>query len=302
MRIENLFYAVEIADTGSFSQAARNLYVSQPNLSHAVRQLEERFGKRIFERSSSGVILTPEGRELIERFRIMKRQYDEVQEMLERPERETRRMLRVVTLNCNRVAGAFSVLLRRYADQPINFSMLNYSVLDKLLPEIEKGQADFAIIGTLTPYVKNVVNKLHNLGIEYHRLSREHISVVVGPSNPLFSRETVNAAELAPYSVIQYGSTEEDPSYSMVYEAGLYRIARGMVQVSSREQFYSAIRDTTVVGLASENSRKLREGNALHYLRLSDCTAEAEFAWIKLERMPMSPLAEELLQEMKAYF
>ena len=51
MRVEQFFYAIEIADTGSFSQAARNLYVSQPNLSHAVKQIEEQVGFPLFVRT-----------------------------------------------------------------------------------------------------------------------------------------------------------------------------------------------------------------------------------------------------------
>ena len=41
MKFDAIFYALEVADAGSFSQAARNLYLSQPNLSYAVRQLEK---------------------------------------------------------------------------------------------------------------------------------------------------------------------------------------------------------------------------------------------------------------------
>ena len=50
MKFDAIFYALEVADAGSFSQAARNLYLSQPNLSYAVRQLEEDLGVRLFDR------------------------------------------------------------------------------------------------------------------------------------------------------------------------------------------------------------------------------------------------------------
>ena len=73
VRVEQFFYAIEIADTGSFSQAARNLYVSQPNLSHAVKQIEEQVGFPLFVRTPSGVIPTPEGNDLIDHFRVLKR-------------------------------------------------------------------------------------------------------------------------------------------------------------------------------------------------------------------------------------
>ena len=57
-----LFLAV--ADTSSFRQAAETLHVSQPPLSRAIRELEERLGARLFDRGTQGVSLTEAGRKL----------------------------------------------------------------------------------------------------------------------------------------------------------------------------------------------------------------------------------------------
>ena len=51
-------YVREIARTGSFSQAAANLYVSQPSLSSSIKRLEERIGEPLFDRSCHPVVLT----------------------------------------------------------------------------------------------------------------------------------------------------------------------------------------------------------------------------------------------------
>lgn len=83
MNIHAYFYAVEIADTGSFSQAARNLYVSQPNLSHAIKQLEQAAGFPLFVRTATGVVPTPEGADLIARFRILKGEFLQIQDAFE---------------------------------------------------------------------------------------------------------------------------------------------------------------------------------------------------------------------------
>lgn len=58
-------YAVEIAKTGSITQAADNLYMSQPNLSKAVKELEETLGISIFKRTSKGVVPTESGAEFL---------------------------------------------------------------------------------------------------------------------------------------------------------------------------------------------------------------------------------------------
>lgn len=60
-----LKYAVEVERTGSISQAAENLFMAQPNLSKAIKELETDLGIEIFERSSRGVRLTPSGEEFL---------------------------------------------------------------------------------------------------------------------------------------------------------------------------------------------------------------------------------------------
>ena len=65
MNIVHLKYAVEIARTKSISKAAENLYMAQPNLSRAVKELEEILGITIFKRTSKGITVTPEGVEFL---------------------------------------------------------------------------------------------------------------------------------------------------------------------------------------------------------------------------------------------
>ncbi|MEG1181958.1 MAG: LysR family transcriptional regulator [Oscillospiraceae bacterium] len=59
-------YAVEVEKTGSISQAAENLFMAQPNLSKAIKELEDTLGISIFERTSKGVVATEQGREFLE--------------------------------------------------------------------------------------------------------------------------------------------------------------------------------------------------------------------------------------------
>ena len=61
MNIQQCRYVVAIAKAGSFSEAAKQLYVTQPSLSSAVKDLEEELAVQLFIRSKSGVNLTEEG-------------------------------------------------------------------------------------------------------------------------------------------------------------------------------------------------------------------------------------------------
>ena len=65
MNILHLKYAVEVAKAGSLSKAAEALYMNQPNLSRAIKELEASLGITLFVRSARGMVPTPEGEEFL---------------------------------------------------------------------------------------------------------------------------------------------------------------------------------------------------------------------------------------------
>ncbi len=81
MNIVYLKYAVEVAKEGSINAAAKNLFIAQPNLSRAIKELEQELGVAIFERKAKGMILTPEGERFISYANKILKQIDEVESL-----------------------------------------------------------------------------------------------------------------------------------------------------------------------------------------------------------------------------
>ena len=65
MTLTQLRYAITVANSDSMNEAARNLFISQPSLSAAIKELEEEAGIEIFRRTNRGISVTPEGEEFI---------------------------------------------------------------------------------------------------------------------------------------------------------------------------------------------------------------------------------------------
>ena len=63
MTLQQLKYALTIADCGSMNEAAKQLFISQPSLSETMKELETEIGLDIFLRSNRGIVITPEGEE-----------------------------------------------------------------------------------------------------------------------------------------------------------------------------------------------------------------------------------------------
>ena len=84
MTLTQLRYIIAIADTGSMNEAATSLFISQPSLSLAVKELEKEIGTRLFKRSNRGVSVTQEGmeflsyaRQVVEQYQLMESRYIE---------------------------------------------------------------------------------------------------------------------------------------------------------------------------------------------------------------------------------
>ncbi len=81
MNILHLKYAVEVAKTRSISKAAENLYMGQPNLSRAIKELEESLGITIFRRTTKGISITQDGEEFLQYARQIVQKVDEVEQI-----------------------------------------------------------------------------------------------------------------------------------------------------------------------------------------------------------------------------
>lgn len=83
-----LQYALEVEKTGSITQAASNLYMEQPNLSKAIKTLEEMMGAPIFKRSPKGVIPTAKGKEFLEHARKVLEQIEHMEGVYKKQEEQ----------------------------------------------------------------------------------------------------------------------------------------------------------------------------------------------------------------------
>ena len=80
MTLQQIHYIIVIAETGSMNKAAEQLYIAQPSLTSAVKELEKEIGITIFNRSGKGVSLTADGTEFLVYARQLYQQYETLYE------------------------------------------------------------------------------------------------------------------------------------------------------------------------------------------------------------------------------
>lgn len=148
-----IFYAV--ANTGNISKAAKELYISQPAISKSIQKLEENIGVKLFERSSRGVLLTPEG-ELL---------YTHVKSAFETLTLGEDKLRRSIALGVGNLTIGVSSTLCKYILLPylkdfikkyphINISIACHST-NQTLKLLEDGRLDIGLIGK-PEFLKNM--------------------------------------------------------------------------------------------------------------------------------------------------
>lgn len=102
-------YAVEVEKTGSISQAAENLFMAQPNLSKAIKELEDTLGIAIFERTSKGVTPTKQGKEFLSYAKRILIQLDKMESIyISQKEREDLQFLKISIPRGSYISAGFA--------------------------------------------------------------------------------------------------------------------------------------------------------------------------------------------------
>ena len=121
MTIQQCIYILEIHNTGSFSEAARKLFVAQSSLSTSVKCLEDELGIKIFERSKNGAVLTIEGAEFVRYASEIVSKNDFVLNRYKKPQSGSR--LCVSTQHYDFIADAFCRLVTENEDAEYSLSL-----------------------------------------------------------------------------------------------------------------------------------------------------------------------------------
>lgn len=192
MDLDNLKTFLEVARLGSFSRAAEKVLRSQPAVSAQIRQLEQEYGKKLFDRSAKSVRLTPAG-EVV---------YDYAHQLIALQARSQQAVseqdgVRSGTLSIGANEGTFLYVLprvlARYHKQFPRVKISVYrSFTHKVTTKVEEGAVD---LGILTMPVKSP-------SLEVIPVFRDRILLMVGPASPLFKKKCATLEELAAEPII----------------------------------------------------------------------------------------------------
>lgn len=207
MTIRHLQIFAAVVDCKTMRQAARTLFISQPNISQAIQELEKHYQVRLFERYKKKLILTPEGERLLKYSRVLLAQYEELdQAMLEAGRQSILRVGATVSVGEELLVGLISKFEKENPDIRIEVSVNNTEFIEE---SILQGKLDVAIIE----------GQVVSSDVELLPFCNDCMLVVASPESPLAGKKEITPQELEDYDIItrEQGSQARNVLLNMLY-------------------------------------------------------------------------------------
>lgn len=238
MTLQQLRYIIKVAQTGTISEAAKELFISQPSLSNAIKELEKELGIIIFSRTNKGIIISDDGLE----FLGYARQVVEQADLLENrylQDKITKKRFSISTQHYSFVVNAFVDLVKKYRDSNYEF-MIRETRTHEIIEDVKTLKSEIGIL-YLNDFNKKVINKLlkeNNLIFQQLFVARPHI--FVSDTNPLAKQKIVNLEDIAPYPYLSF----EQGQYNSFYfseEILSTMTHQKMIKVSDRATLFNLL-------------------------------------------------------------
>ncbi|MCP3763342.1 LysR family transcriptional regulator [Domibacillus sp. A3M-37] len=295
MTLQQLKYVIEIVHCGSINEAARRLFLSQPSLSKAVKELEAELGITIFIRTSKGITLSTDGAE----FLGYARQVVEQAELLEGRylnSAPSKQLFSVSTQHYAFAVNAFVEMIKKHGADEYQFTLRETRTYE-IIEDVKNLRSEIGILYISSFNEKVMRQLLKEESLLFHPLFEAKPHVFVSAQNPLAGKSSVTLEELEEYPRLSF---EQGEFNSFYYAEEIFSTLprQKSIHVSDRATLFNLL-----IGL---NGYTISTGILSEDLNGSDIVPvplQAEEAitvgWIAHEKTQLGRMAHVYLQELQ---
>jgi len=200
--LQQLKYMITVAERGSITEAAKTLYISQPSLSGAIKEVEKEIKITIFSRCRAGVALTKEGME----FLGYARQVVQQMELLESKyisNQPAKQRFCISTQHYTFAANAFVNLVQQFGQEHFEF-ILNETQTHQIIEDVRNRFSDLGIL-YLSKSNANILKKAFNEhGLNFNELFTATPHIFIRKEHPLAKKTSVKLEDLKPYPRLSF--------------------------------------------------------------------------------------------------
>lgn len=211
MTLQQLKYVITVAETGTITEAAKRLFISQPSLTNAIHELEKEMNIVIFNRTNKGISLSKEG----EIFLGYARQVLEQAVILEDKYKKNdggKKQFCVSTQHYSFAVNAFVDLIKEYGQEEYDFSLRETQTYE-IIEDTARLRSEIGIL-FLNDFNEAVINKiLKSHDLEFHQLFIAQPHVFISRSHPLATNKVITNEELETYPYLSFEQGEHNSFY-----------------------------------------------------------------------------------------
>ena len=211
MTIQQLRYVIKITECGSITEAARQLFVSQPSLSAAVKELEAELGIEIFRRTAKGITLTADGTEFLSYVRQIIDQTELLEEryMHKKPSRQ---LCRISTQHYAFAVNAFVAMISSLDTDEYELTLRETRTYE-IIEDVASFQSELGILYLSNFNEKVLRNMFKEKSLTFTPLFEAKPHVFISSTHPLAGREEIDISELDDYPCLVF----EQGTYNSFY-------------------------------------------------------------------------------------
>lgn len=197
MRLVQLEYFIKIAECGSITKAAQELYVSQPTLTKAIANLEAEYDIRLLERTPKGVRMTSRGMEFLEYARDVIDSRRKLEDTFGRKETVPVQRLYLASQQFDFLYNLLEKVCRE------NQMMVNVMMAEvdrgTVLKRVKNRTADVGILILTDADRKDFENEIRKNALEVHEMAHSGVYVCMASRSPFYERTAVKSSEVSEY-------------------------------------------------------------------------------------------------------
>ncbi|SFL56637.1 LysR family transcriptional regulator [Salibacterium qingdaonense] len=203
MTLQQLRYVIEVAKQRSISKAAHQLFISQPSLSNAIKELESELGISIFSRTNKGIVITSEGSEFLGYARQVMEQTELLENRYANTAQPPQQHFSVSAQHYAFAVSAFVKLLKNYDRDEYEFTLRETRTYE-IIEDVKNLRSEIGIL-YLNDFNQQVIRKFLREGnLTFHELFQARPHVFISSTNPLAAEKYVTLADLDPYPYLSF--------------------------------------------------------------------------------------------------
>ena len=296
MTLQQLKYALTIADCGSMNEAAKQLFISQPSLSETMKELETEIGLDIFLRSNRGIVIPPEGEEFLGYARQVTEQFGLLQSKY--IDKKVKEKFSVSTQHYTFAVKAFVETVKQIGMEQYEFAVHETTTIS-VIENVKNFKSEIGVLYE-NDFNEKVLNKMFKEnGLEFVELFSCGTFVYLWSGHPLAKQDVITMEELDEYPCLSFDQGKNNSLYLAEEMKSTYEYRR-LIKANDRATLLNLMIGLNAYTLCSGIICEDLNGNDYKAVPLKE-TEKMRIGYIKRKGAKVSHIGELYIEELKKY-